>query len=264
MKGPMQGAAIGHAKQFVQGRYLGITEPGIIASESPNPIVNELVILPDIEQRLEAFVRLAHSNIVFPGGAGTTEEILYVLSLLMNPRNRGPFPLIFTGPAESADYFTSIDRFLRTALGDKVAKHYTVIVGDPQAVAQEVSEGGERTKRYRRKTDESYAYNWNLRIDLELQQPFEPTHERMSSLDLSTDQPPQSLAIELRKALSGIVAGNVKPEGIRAIREHGPFRIRREPVLAHALDELLESFVRQSRLKLQSENYLPCYSIETT
>ena len=34
-------------------------------------IVNELVIMPDIEKRLEAFVRLAHAVIVFPGGAGT-------------------------------------------------------------------------------------------------------------------------------------------------------------------------------------------------
>ncbi|MCB1726838.1 MAG: DUF4478 domain-containing protein, partial [Gammaproteobacteria bacterium] len=56
MKGPMKGATIGHAKQRIAGgRYLGLTEPGIIASEPPNPIVNELVILPDIEKRLEAF-----------------------------------------------------------------------------------------------------------------------------------------------------------------------------------------------------------------
>ena len=50
MKGPMKGATIGHAKQRVlDGRYIGITEPGIIAAESPNPIVNQLVIMPDID-----------------------------------------------------------------------------------------------------------------------------------------------------------------------------------------------------------------------
>jgi len=70
MKGPMKGAAVGHAKQRIRtGRYLGITEPTIIAAESPNPIVNELVIMPDVEKRLEAFVRLAHTIVVFPGGA---------------------------------------------------------------------------------------------------------------------------------------------------------------------------------------------------
>ena len=48
-------------------------KPGIIAAESPNPIVNDLVIMPDIEKRLEAFVRLAHGIVVFPGGVGTAE-----------------------------------------------------------------------------------------------------------------------------------------------------------------------------------------------
>src|SRR5690606_37579302 len=77
MKGPMKGATIAHAKQRKRRpRYIGITEPGIIAAESPNPIVNHLVIMPDIEKRLESFVRLGHGIIVFPGGVGTAEEIL--------------------------------------------------------------------------------------------------------------------------------------------------------------------------------------------
>ncbi len=39
MKGPMKGATIGHAKQHrTHGRYIGITEPGIIAAEPQNPI----------------------------------------------------------------------------------------------------------------------------------------------------------------------------------------------------------------------------------
>ena len=72
MKGPMKGATIAHAKQRIpSGRYLGLSEPGIIAAEAPNPIVNDLVILPDIEKRLEAFVRLGHGIIIFPGGVGT-------------------------------------------------------------------------------------------------------------------------------------------------------------------------------------------------
>ena len=49
MKGPMKGATIGHAKQRIgNGRYIGISEPGIIAAEAPNPIVNALTIMPDI------------------------------------------------------------------------------------------------------------------------------------------------------------------------------------------------------------------------
>ena len=105
MKGPMKGATIGHAKQRISaGQYLGVSEPGIIAAESPNPIVNDLVILPDIEKRLEAFVRTGHGIVVFPGGVGTAEEILFILGVLLHPDNQDiPFPLIMTGPAESAD-----------------------------------------------------------------------------------------------------------------------------------------------------------------
>ncbi len=121
MKGPMKGAAIGHAKQRnAHGRYLGFSEPGIIAAESPNPIVNNLVILPDIEKRLEAFVRAGHAIIVFPGGVGTAEEILYLLGILLHPKNHElPFPLIFTGPEESASYFSRIDAFIGETLGTK-------------------------------------------------------------------------------------------------------------------------------------------------
>ncbi|MEF1216716.1 nucleotide 5'-monophosphate nucleosidase PpnN, partial [Photobacterium damselae] len=88
MEGPMKGAAIGHAKQrYPSSRFIGLTEPSIIAAEPPNPIVNELVIMPDIEKRLEAFIRLGDGIVIFPGGAGTAEEFLYILGILMDPSN---------------------------------------------------------------------------------------------------------------------------------------------------------------------------------
>ena len=61
-----------------------MTEPSIIAAEPPNPLVNELIIMPDIEKRLEAFVRIAH-GIIISCGVGTAEELLYLLGILMNP-----------------------------------------------------------------------------------------------------------------------------------------------------------------------------------
>lgn len=68
MEALMKGAAIGHANQrYKHSRFIGITEPSIIASEPPNPIVNELIIMPDIEKRLEAFVRMGHGIVIFPG-----------------------------------------------------------------------------------------------------------------------------------------------------------------------------------------------------
>ncbi len=263
MKGPMKGAAIGHAKQrLIHNRYIGITEPGIIAAEPPNPIVNHLVIMPDIEKRLEAFVRMAHGIVVFPGGAGTAEEILYLLGILLHPDNaQVPVPLVFTGPEESAAYFAQIDAFLRFTLGDAVAQHYEIVIADPSKVGRIMAQGMNAVRRYRKHTRDAFFFNWGLTIAPEFQQPFAPTHANMAALDLRRGRDPHQLAAALRRAFSGIVAGNVKVDGIRAIRNHGPYQISGEPDLMRALDGLLSAFVEQQRMKLPGARYQPCYQI---
>lgn len=263
MKGPMKGATIGHAKQRIgNGQYLGITEPGIIASESPNPIVNNLVIMPDIEKRLEAFVRVGHGIVVYPGGAGTAEEILFVLGVLLHPDNQDmPFPLIFTGPASAADYFKAINEFLTDILGKEVQKLYQIIIDDPVKVAQAMHTGIQQVRDYRVKAGDAFYFNWRLKIDQEFQHEFKPTHENMRNLKLHKDQPPHLLAANLRRAFSGIVAGNVKNEGIRAIEQHGHFEIRGDAEIMDKMDTLLASFVEQTRMKLPGEAYQPCYRI---
>src|ERR1700761_424147 len=264
MKGPMKGATIAHAKQRRKhNRYIGITEPGIIAAEAPNPIVNNLVIMPDIEKRLEAFVRISHGIIVFPGGVGTAEEILYLLGILLHPDNAGiPFPLIFTGPKQSAAYFEQIDRFLRLTLGDEVAQHYQIIVDDPAAVARAMVRGIEKVRNYRLDNKDAFFFNWSLNIPFAFQVPFRPTHEAMRSLAIRRDRPRHELAADLRRAFSGIVAGNVKEEGIRAIEQEGPFEIDGEADIMRALDELLKAFVVQHRMKLPGGSaYVPCYRV---
>ncbi len=262
MKGPMKGATIGHAKQRIHdGRYLGITEPGIIASEPPNPIVNELVIMPDIEKRLEAFVRVGHGILVFPGGAGTTEELLYLLGILMHPANSGhPLPLILTGPAQSAEYFNAVDDFIANTLGPGIRNHYRIIIDDPTAVAQAMKTAMKSVKRFRTDGNDAFYFNWRLKIEHDLQQPFSPAHEAMSRLLLSRQLEPYRLAANLRRAFSGIVAGNVKEDGIRAVEQHGPFQIRGEAGIVSAMDRLLLAFVEQNRMKLQGD-YSPCYEL---
>ncbi len=263
MKGPMKGATIAHAKQRRRrNRYLGLTEPGIMAAESPNPIVNNLVILPDIEKRLEAFVRIGHTFIVFPGGVGTAEEILYLLGILLHPANASTtFPLIFAGSSDSADYFEQIDRFLRTAFGDGVAKLYHIMIGDPAEVAREARRGVERVREYRISQKDAFFFNWSLHIDAEFQRPFRTTHAAMAALHLHRDGAPHMLAADLRRAFSGIVAGNVKEEGMQAIERHGPFVIDGDPEIMCALDALLSSFVAQQRMKLPGTHYVPCYRV---
>jgi predicted Rossmann-fold nucleotide-binding protein len=263
MKGPMKGATIGHAKQRLGGgRYLGISEPGIIAAESPNPIVNDLVIMPDIEKRLEAFVRLGHGICVFPGGAGTAEEILYILGILLHPENAEmPFPLVFTGPAESRAYFEQIDDFIGQTLGEEAQRRYKIIIDDPDAVARTMQEGIQEVRAFRKARSDAYYFNWLLKIDQEFQRPFKPTHQNMRNLSLHKNQEKHMLAANLRRAFSGVVAGNVKEEGIRAIEKYGQFEIDGEAEIMGPMDALLRSFVEQSRMKLPGKAYTPCYRI---
>ncbi len=264
MKGPMKGATIAHAKQRkANTRYIGITEPGIIAAESPNPIVNHLVIMPDIEKRLEAFVRMGHGIIVFPGGVGTAEEILYLLGILLREENKAlPFPLILSGPTVAAPYFEQIDRFIRMTLGEEAASRYEIIVGDPVAVARRMTQGIKRVREYRLAHKDSFFFNWSVEIPREYQQPFVPTHEAMAALDLHHGRPAPELAADLRRAFSGIVAGNVKEDSMQRIEQSGPFVIHGDPDMMQALDALLRAFVEQRRMKISGE-YRPCYQVVT-
>ena len=263
MKGPMKGATIGHAKQRIHGgRYIGITEPGIIAAESPNPIVNSLVIMPDMEKRLEAFVRTGHGIIVFPGGAGTAEEILYLLGVLMHPENENlPLPMILTGPKTSESYFRQIDEFVGATLGAQAQERYSIIVDDPQQVAREMRIGLSRVREFRQKHGDAYYFNWRLRIDHAFQMPFKATHESMSQLALDEGMPVHELAANLRRAFSGIVSGNVHEDTIALIEEKGPFEISGSPAIMKLLDGLLSGFVRDGRMKLESAEYRPCYTV---
>lgn len=263
MKGPMKGATIGHSKQRIHGgRYIGISEPGIIAAEAPNPIVNDLVIMPDIEKRLEAFVRAGHGIVVFPGGAGTAEEILYILGILLHPDNAAiPFPLIFTGPEKSAEYFRQIDQFIGDTLGSAAQQRYKIMVDDPVGVAQEMLTGIKQVREFRKEKGDAYYFNWLLKIDAEFQHPFVPTHDAMRSLALHKNQPSHLLAANLRRAFSGIVAGNVKDDGIRTIEKYGRFEIHGDAAIMASMDALLASFVEQHRMKLPGKKYTPCYRI---
>ena len=263
MKGPMKGATIAHAKQRIgNGRYIGITEPGIIAAEAPNPIVNTLVIMPDMEKRLEAFVRLAHGIVIFPGGAGTAEEILYLLGVLAHPHNAAqPLPVVLTGPPESADYFAALDQFIRLVLGAEIAARYRIVVGDPHAVAELQQSEIRKVLAHRDAQDDAAYFNWRLVIDNSYQTPFAPSHDNIAGLALSRELPRHTLASNLRRVFSTIVAGNVKEQGIAAVEAHGPFQIRGERAIMAALDGLLGSFVVQQRMRLPGRAYQPCYEI---
>lgn len=79
-------------------------------------------------------------------------------------------------------------------------------------------------KENRRDTGDAYSFNWSIRIAPDLQIPFEPSHENMANLKLYPDQPVEVLAADLRRAFSGIVAGNVKEVGSAQLKSSGRIR----------------------------------------
>jgi predicted Rossmann-fold nucleotide-binding protein len=263
MKGPMKGATIGHAKQRIHdGRYIGITEPGIIAAEAPNPIVNSLVIMPDMEKRLEAFVRVGHGIVVFPGGVGTAEEILYLLGVLLHPDNASqPMSMVMTGPATAEPYFRQIDEFVGKTLGEEARKRYSIMIDDPAGVAREMARGLGAVHEFRKKHGDAYYFNWRLAIDRNFQEPFTATHESMAALNINEGSQPHELAANLRRAFSGIVSGNVRDDTAAAIEKYGPFEIDGSARIMALMDDLLASFVEQQRMKIAAGSYRPCYRI---
>lgn len=264
MEAPMKGAAVGHAQQrYKESRFIGMTEPSIIAAEPPNALVNELIIMPDIEKRLEGFVRMAHGIIIFPGGPGTAEELLYILGILLDPANENQaLPLILTGPKECKDYFAAVDKFIHNTLGEKATKLYQIVIDDPEEVARIMKNGVKQVKSSRLTSGDAYGFNWTLKIAEDLQHPFEPTHANMAALNLHKEQPVEHLVADLRRAFSGIVAGNVKESGMKQIEQHGTYKLQGDPQIMKQLDELLRSFVEQHRMKLPGGTaYKPCYEI---
>ncbi|HEA62520.1 pyrimidine/purine nucleotide monophosphate nucleosidase domain-containing protein, partial [Pseudohongiella sp.] len=121
--------------------------------------------------------------------------------------------------------------------------------------------GIDKVARNRRKSRDAYYYNWLLNIPQGMKDPFEVSHESMAALKLTRDLPVETLAVNLRRAFSGIVAGNVKDKGVRLVRQHGPFELRGERVIMDAMDSLLRDFVADGRMKILREQYNPCYTV---
>ena len=267
MEAPMRGSLEGHALQnnAACSERFGLTEPSIIAAEPPNPFVSNLVIMPDIEKRLEAFVRFGHVLIVFPGGPGTAEELLYILGIKLCHENRhNPIPLILTGNKDSAPYWEAINDFLVHCFGPEITRHYQIILNDPNEVARQVAEGLKTIYEHRTLIHESYCYNWSLFIPPELQFPFEVNHQNMAGLNLCQGQVPYKLAANLRRAFSGIVAGNVKEYGIQMVAQKGPFKLHGDQAIINFMGKLMTDFIEQGRILLSQREYVPCYELDST
>ncbi|MDC1207814.1 nucleotide 5'-monophosphate nucleosidase PpnN [Litorivicinus sp.] len=262
MKAVMHGAFDGHQRQgWRHGRFIGLSEVGIIATEPPNSLVSELVIMPDMEKRLEAFVRVAHGIIIFPGGPGTVEEVLYLVAILLDPENKKHTPpIIFTGPEDAQGTIEAYIDFLKSIFNEKI-NSIKVIIEDPERVATEISNihedvSGQQSKKYIK-----HDFNWKLNIPKVLRDPFVANHKTMAGLKLTKDLPSHELAHNLRCLFSGIVAGNIKSNTRELITRDGPFEIVGDPQFIDAAEKLLKKLVSEKRMKLHGV-YEPCYRLK--
>jgi hypothetical protein len=218
--------------------------------------------MPDIEKRLEAFCRLSHAIVIFPGGVGTAEELLYLLGILLHPENKDmPFPLVLTGPESSRAYFDQLMDFIRQTLGEPALKRLKLIINDPEQVAVYLKQQVQLVREYRKQHSDAFFFNWKLHIPKDFQLPFIANHESMAQLNLTQQQPVHLLAANLRRAFSGIVSGNIKAEGIAAIEANGPFKLKGDRFIMDSLDSLLRAFVEQKRMKIGADEYHPCYQL---
>jgi hypothetical protein len=136
------------------------------------------------------------------------------------------------------------------------------VIDDPSGVARIVADGVRMVQAHREREGDSYLFNWLLKIDHDFQIPFLPTHQAMAALRLTKKRKPHLLAADMRRAFSGIVAGNIKEDGRAAIREHGPFLLSGDREIMNSIDNLLRSFVEQGRMAIIGKRYEPCYRIE--
>jgi hypothetical protein len=169
--------------------------------------------------------------------------------------------MIMTGPASAEPYFRQIDAFVAATLGKDAQRRYRIIIDDPREVARTMRAGLKDVQEFRAQHGDAYFFNWRLAIDEEFQRPFPSTHAAMSDLQINEDLPKHVLAANLRRAFSGIVSGNVREDTAALIEKDGPFEITASAKIMSLLDELLQAFVAQKRMKLSGNDYVPCYRV---
>ena len=135
------------------------------------------------------------------------------------------------------------------------------MVGNAESVAQEMNRGLLQVKRHRDRYQDSYYFNTSLHVPFALQQPFTATHQDVAAQSLDSELPPSELAFRLRRIFSAIVSGNVRPEGIAAVEEKGPFTIKGDRELLNTLGKILDSMADQKRMK-RSGSYNPSWIIQ--
>lgn len=266
MEDPFKGALRGYVMNHHQDRhFVGITEDGIISGEPCNDYIDSLIVFPDMEKRLEAFVRMSRAGIMLPGGVGTFEEILTILWIKMHPRNKDlRFPIYFCQPEQSGNYFRNILDFLKLCfdidfldagfvnfyMSESLEKTNPEM--DPKRAAydlfDEMKENSEHQKKVHSQNGDPWfpLWDWEVYFPEQLQHPLRIEHSFVESLRFDRRMPMEDLFFSLRSLSSALVETNVRDRGY--LDKHGPFKLRGEVSILKAIDALFESFAKEGRM----------------
>lgn len=266
MEDPMKGALRGYQMNGHKGKkFIGVTEDGIISGEPCNDYIDHLIVFPDIEKRLEAFIRMSRAGIMLPGGVGTFEEILTFLWIKTHPQNKDlKFPMYFCQPKQSGDFFKIILNFLeecfqkdflkegivRYYLGDSVDKMNPDF--DPRQISYDLyDEMHENRKYYKARAIKnqkplSMLWDWDLYFPEQLQTPLTITPDFVETLRFEKGMPIEELFFSLRSLSSAIVEVNVRNR--KFIDQYGQFTIKGDKAILTKLDEIFQMFAREGRM----------------
>jgi predicted Rossmann-fold nucleotide-binding protein len=265
MEDPMKGAIRGYQMNRLKRKFIGITEDGIISGEPCNDYIDHLIVFPDIEKRLEAFIRMSKAGIILPGGPGTFEEILTILWIKTHPANKNfRFPLYFCQPVQSGDYFENIIELLNdcfdTDFSDKGyikffisdAENKTDPALDPRRIADELYE--EMRENYKRgkkaEHDNGIPYfplwDWDVYFPERLQKPLEIKKDFIESLTFSRKSSMTELFFSLRSLSSAIVECNVRDRDF--IKRNGLFELKGDKSILRKVDKLFQAFAEAGRM----------------
>ena len=200
-----------------------------------------------MEKRLQAFVRMAHTIIVFPGGGdgGRRFSICSVsCSARRIPRKRCRS---FSRARRRAEVLRAMLAFSARRSGplhNSATRWFSAI----RPPSPRKWHGPETRARARAADDNAYFFNWGLDIGLEFQKPFEATHESMRALELKRDQPAHSLAFNFAApSRASSRATCVRPVSLASRTR--PFELRGDPKIIAALGNLLQDFVTEPRMR---------------
>lgn len=261
MRAPHSGAlAAGIERGELDTVACGISCGKIIAAEPPNSLVKKLAVFEKMETRLEAFTRSGQLTTLFPGGTGTFEEMLYVLAVLMEEKNRGVhYSFLLVGDETMREHYEVLLNTLEATLGkdviDESGLRDRICVGKPEDVAQRIVYEAEAAQKARRLEMLHNTTDPNIRMDFHggihipsgLRIPFQVTRENVAALQLDREQSPRDRIVNLRRMIYTATCVCVSTERDE-VEKNGPFEVSGDPQFLQAMKELMDYFVATKRL----------------